>query len=174
MTTRFQAARIHTTKNHATARSLALLLGCWLGLAAFAQADDAAPAGSAEGAVEAVIRSLQEHWNRGDMTGYLARYEESERLRLTFGNTIVEGWDALDSLFRASYPDPERMGRFSIDRIETRQIGDDTAMALGNFTHVFPHETIHGGFTHVLRRDGSGQWIIIHERTSRGEVVATD
>ena len=159
------------TMIHALRKPLILLLGCCLGLPASAQSDS--PAHPDRGAVEAVIRSLQEHWNAGDMAGYLARYVQNDALRLTFGNTIVEGWDALDTLFRASYPDPERMGRFTIDRLETRLVDDDAAIALGNFTHVFPHETIKGGFTHVLRRTADGDWIIVHERTSRGEVIVT-
>ena len=133
-----------------------------------------AVAGGPEEEAAAVVRSLQDHWNRGDMTGYLARYARDEKLRLTFGNTIVEGWEALDALFRTSYPDPVRMGRFTIDQLDTRLLNDDMAIVHGNFTHVFPHETIKGGFTHVLSRNESGDWLIVHERTSRGEVIQTD
>ena len=147
---------------------LALFLGCWLSIPGYAAAADEE---ADKRAAEAVIRSLQEHWNRGDMDAYLARYEPADTLRLTFGNTIVEGWDALDTLFRASYPDPERMGRFTIDRLETRIVDGDTAIAYGNFTHVFPHETVKGGFSHVLQRNESGEWVIVHERTSRGETI---
>lgn len=126
-----------------------------------------------EHAVADVIMSLPESWNSGDMTGYLDQYQKDASLSLTFGNTVVQGWSALDSLFRKSYPDPVRMGRFSIDRVDVTLLGDDAAIAYGNFTHVFPKETIKGGFTHVLSRDESGRWIIRHERTSRGEVLET-
>ena len=125
-------------------------------------------------AVEDVIWSLQETWNRGDMQGYLALYQQDDSLRLTFGNTIVEGWNALDTLFRKSYPDPLRMGRFSIDELNVQMLGDDTAVAFGNFTHVFPHETIRGGYSHVLTQTQGGEWVIRHERTSRGEVIETE
>ncbi|MEM1187159.1 MAG: hypothetical protein AAGI72_01460 [Pseudomonadota bacterium] len=161
-----------TTTNEIMRKILALLLGCHLSLAAFAQTQ--APDKADRDAAEAVIHSLQERWNRGDMTGYLARYKQDDSLRLAFGNTIVEGWGALDTLFRATYPDPERMGRFTIDRIETRLVDGDTALAVGNFTHVFPHETIKGGFTHVLQRADARAWVIVHERTSRGEVIITE
>jgi uncharacterized protein (TIGR02246 family) len=146
----------------------ALILGCCLAISAHAAAADEE---ADKRAAEAVIRSLQEHWNRGDMDAYLARYEAADTLRLTFGNTIIEGRDALDALFRASYPDPERMGRFTIERLDTRIIDADTAIAHGNFTHVFPHETVRGGFSHVLHRSASGEWVIVHERTSRGETI---
>jgi len=153
----------------------ALFLGCCLavlGPAAISDTgNDMSAAETDKSAAAAVIRSLQEHWNRGDMSAYLALYESSDTLRLTFGNTIVEGWDALDELFRTSYPDPVRMGRFTIDRLDTRLIDSDTAIAHGNFTHVFPHETVKGGFSHVLHRSDAGDWVIVHERTSRGETI---
>ena len=126
-----------------------------------------------EAAVAGVIVTLQETWNSGDMSGYLAQYQQDDSLRLTFGNTIVEGWSALNSLFRKSYPDPERMGRFTVDRVHVQMLSGDVAVAYGNFTHVFPKETIKGGFTHVLTRDVSRRWLIRHERTSRGEVLET-
>ena len=124
-----------------------------------------------ENAVEARIVALQTTWNRGDMAGYLANYHQDESLVLTFGNTVIEGWEALDVLFRQSYPDPERMGRFAIERLDVQVLGPDAAIAYGNFTHVFPSETVKGGFSHVLTRSADGTWLIRHERTSRGEVI---
>lgn len=134
------------------------------------------PGASAEAAADAVrarLQALQASWNRGDMAGYLANYHRDADLVLSFGNTIVEGWDRLDALFRSSYPDPPRMGRFTIDRLQVKLLGDDAAIAFGNFTHVFPTETIKGGFSQVLTPDKDGSWRIRHERTSRGEVLHT-
>ena len=128
---------------------------------------------SPQDSVTAVIRALQSHWNRGDMDAYLALYQQDDSLALTFGNTVVEGWAALDSLFRQSYPDHERMGRFTVDRLHVLMLDADTGVAYGNFTHVFPSETIKGGFSHVIVRGEDGLWRIRHERTSRGEVIAS-
>ncbi|MFN2289481.1 MAG: SgcJ/EcaC family oxidoreductase [Chromatocurvus sp.] len=133
-----------------------------------AQAEDA------ESEVRAVIAGLQTSWNAADMDGYLAAYNRDDSMSLTYGNTVVQGWDALNALFRKSYPDEERMGKFSIDSIAVTLLGDDAAVAYGNFTHVFPEETIHGGYSHVLARLEDGRWIIQHERTSRGDVIAAD
>lgn len=147
---------------------LLLCLGTLMSLTG-ARAQEVAP----RGAPEAVIMGLEEAWNRGDMSAYLDLYQKDESLSLTFGNTVVQGWTALDALFRKSYPDPVRMGRFSIDRIDVLLVGDDAAVAYGNFTHVFPTETIKGGFSHVLSLTQDGSWVIRHERTSRGEVIET-
>ncbi|MFT4874939.1 YybH family protein [Congregibacter sp.] len=133
-----------------------------------AQADDAGVE------VRAVIEGLETSWNSGDMDGYLAAYRMDESMSLTFGNTVVQGWDKLNLLFRASYPDEARMGKFSIDSIAVTVLEDAAAVAYGNFTHVFEEETIIGGYTHVLKRAADGRWIIQHERTSRGEVIGSD
>ena len=110
-------------------------------------------------------------WNAGDMDGYLSAYRRDDSMSLTYGNTVVQGWDALNALFRKSYPDEERMGKFTIDSIAVTLLGDDAAVAYGNFTHVFTGETIHGGYSHMLSRGEGGGWLIQHERTSRGEVI---
>lgn len=130
-------------------------------------------AADAESDVRAVIAGLQTTWNAGDMDGYLSAYRRDDSMSLTYGNTVVQGWDALDTLFRQSYPDEARMGKFTIDSIAVTLLGDDAAIAYGNFTHVFIEETIAGGYSHVLARDDAGDWLIQHERTSRGEVTPT-
>jgi len=124
-----------------------------------------------EADVATAILTLEISWNSGDMAAYLAQYQQDDTLSLTFGNTVVKGWKAMDSLFRASYPDPIAMGRFILDQVDVRMLSDDIAVAFGNFTHFFPHETVKGGFSHVLKRNDQGAWIIQHERTSRGETI---
>ncbi len=131
-------------------------------------------ADAAEDTARERIEALQETWNRGDMGAYLANYHRDAPMVLSFGNTLVQGWNALDELFRQSYPDPLRMGRFTIDELHVQVLEPTVAIAFGNFTHVFPTETIKGGFSHVLTREGEGPWLIRHERTSRGEVLHTE
>ena len=131
-------------------------------------------AADAESEVRAVIQGLQSTWNDADMAGYLSAYHRDDSMSLTYGNTVVQGWEALDALFRKSYPDEARMGKFTIDSIAVTLLGDDAAVAYGNFTHVFAHETIHGGYSHVLSRNDDGRWMIQHERTSRGEVISSE
>jgi ketosteroid isomerase-like protein len=60
------------------------------------------------------------------------------------------------------------MGDFETRDVAVRFTGTDIAIASGGFEHVFPTETIVGSFTHVFRRFDDGQWLIIHEHTSRG------
>jgi uncharacterized protein (TIGR02246 family) len=132
-----------------------------------------ARAADPEEGVRAVIEGLQTSWNAGDMDGYLDAYRRDASMSLTFGNTVVQGWQALNTMFRSHYPDRARMGTFTIDSLAVTLLGPDAAIAYGNFTHVFTEETIAGGYSHVLTRDDDGRWLIQHERTSRGEVTPT-
>jgi uncharacterized protein (TIGR02246 family) len=125
-----------------------------------------------ENRVRRVIAGLETTWNGADMEGYLSAYRQDNSLSLTYGNTVVQGFDAMNTLFRNSYPDEMRMGKFTIDEITVTMLGD-TALAYGNFTHIFSEETVIGGYSHVLVKQGD-DWIILHERTSRAEVIATE
>ncbi len=131
----------------------------------------AALAGPPENDVEAVIRGLQTDWNAADMSAYLDAYRRDDQLRLVFGKTSLTGWDTVNRVFREQYPDETRMGKFTIESLAVRLLGEDTAIASGAFEHIFPHETIRGAFTHVLTRDADGTWKIEHEHTSRGETI---
>ena len=119
-------------------------------------------------AVRAVLAAMENAWNAGDMDGYLDAYASRGSMSLAFGNQSVGSRAELDSLFRQAYPDPERMGRFTIDTFTVDFLRPDIAVAHGRFTHYFPHEIVHGGYSHVLSREDDGRWVIRHERTSRG------
>ncbi len=157
----------HKKNNTASATLLSVVLASLVQLSP-------AWAGDSEAEVKTVIAGLESTWNDADMDGYLAAYRRDASMSLTYGNSVVQGWDALNTLFRTSYPDEARMGKFTIDSIAVTIMGDDAAVAYGNFTHVFTEETIIGGYTHVLTREADGSWIIQHERTSRGKVIAAE
>ena len=128
-------------------------------------------AGSSEDEVAAVIRGLQTDWNGGDMTAYLQAYVQSDELRLLSSAGIYKGWDAVNTTFREQFPDEPRMGDFTVDGLEVRLLTDDIAFASGSFEHVFTELTVRGSFSHVLKRQEDGRWLIELEHVSRTEVI---
>lgn len=127
------------------------------------------PAADPSADVRAVLASMEKAWNAGDMAGYLDAYARGDGMSLAFGNQSVGSWQELDTLFRQAYPDPARMGRFTIETYNVSFLRPDVAVAYGRFTHYFPHEIVHGGYSHVFTQNDEGHWQIRHERTSRGE-----
>lgn len=150
-------------KRMMTLRLLCLMAVLTLGTVSSAHAGGNTP--------ESVIHGLQTDWNNADMDAYLGAYRGDDQLRLVFGNTVVKGMDAVSKLFRANYHDEHTMGKFTVESLSVRHVSDDVAIATGTFQHVFPHETVDGGFSHVLHREESGKWVIQHEHTSRGQVT---
>ena len=65
------------------------------------------------------------------------------------------------------------MGDFTVDSLEVRLLTDDVAVASGAFEHVFAELTVRGSFSHVLKKQDDGRWLIEHEHTSRTEVIET-
>lgn len=130
-------------------------------------------ADSAEEDVRVVIEALQTDWNGGDMTAYLAAYVQNDDMRMLSSAGIYEGWNTVNSIFREHFPDEPRMGDFTVDSLEVRLLTDDVAVASGAFEHVFAELTVRGSFSHVLKKQEDGRWLIEHEHTSRTEVIET-
>ena len=130
-------------------------------------------ADSGEEDVRLVIDALQTDWNGGDMTAYLAAYVQNDEMRMLSSAGIYDGWNTVNSIFREQFPDEPRMGDFTVDSLEVRLLTDDVAVASGAFEHVFAELTVRGSFSHVLKKQDDGRWLIEHEHTSRTEVIET-
>ena len=129
--------------------------------------DKAGDSPDAEGEVRAVLKSLQEDWNRGDMQAYLDAYWDDEGLTLVFGDQVISGKSNMTRMFTTGWPDEEKMGDFATANEAVTLLGRDTAGTKGTFQHQFTDELVVGAFTHVLQRMGDGEWRIVHEHTSR-------
>jgi limonene-1,2-epoxide hydrolase len=127
----------------------------------------AAKAAKNEEAIRQLTAKLAIDWNGGDMEGYLAAYWNSEDFSLVFGDRAIRGWQAVAEMFRGAWSSEEAMGDFRSRDVVVRQIGPDTVISSGGFTHVFPTETVEGGFSHVWKQQDEGRWVIVHEHTSR-------
>jgi len=117
--------------------------------------------------IETLTEKLETDWNSGDMDAYLAAYWNDANMSLMFGDGGLRGWQAVKDLFSSSWTTEEAMGDFEVDEMEVRMIRPDIAIASGSFEHRFPAETIVGAFTHVWQHTEGGEWLIVHEHTSR-------
>jgi ketosteroid isomerase-like protein len=58
------------------------------------------------------------------------------------------------------------MGRLTLSGLEITPLGDTAALTLGQWKLDRQSEPVSGNFTLVLRKI-DGQWVIIHDHTSR-------
>ena len=93
------------------------------------------------------------------------------RFKVISSAGIYRGWSTADTIFREQFPDETAMGDFHVDGLEVRLLTDDVALASGSFEHGFTDASIQGSFSHVLRRQAEGRWLIELEHVSRTTAV---
>jgi uncharacterized protein (TIGR02246 family) len=121
-----------------------------------------------EVAVVAVLDEQRAAWNRGDLDGFLAGYERSDRLLFTSGANIQRGFDETRNKYRARYGQaPETMGQLRFEILDVRQLGmcADAAVVLGRYEVTETAVAGAGVFSVILERHGD-RWEIVHDHTS--------
>jgi uncharacterized protein (TIGR02246 family) len=143
---------------------------------AIAQADlarvtrliDAAQAQNVEAssAIEAVLNTQQEAWNRGDIDAFMEHYWKSGDLTFSSGGETTRGWNETLARYRERYSTPEKMGRLKLSDFEITTLGESAALVLGEWRVERDDEPLAGNFSLVLRKM-DGRWVIVHDHTSR-------
>lgn len=129
---------------------------------------EALPPGQA--AVESVLRTQQDAWNRHDLESFMAGYWNSPGLTFFSGATERKGWQATLDRYRAAYASPgHEMGKLEFSELRIEMLGADAAFVRGSWHLTMPDgKTPHGLFTLVFRKFPEG-WKIVHDHTSSAE-----
>jgi uncharacterized protein (TIGR02246 family) len=132
------------------------------------KAADAPP--SSKAAVEAVLRTQQDAWNRHDLDAFMAGYWNSPELTFFSGANERKGWQATLDRYRAAYASPgHEMGKLEFSALRIEMLGPDAAFVRGSWHLIMSDgKTPHGLFTLVFRRFPEG-WKIVHDHTSVAE-----
>jgi ketosteroid isomerase-like protein len=129
---------------------------------------DATP--SSEAAVEAVLRTQQDTWNRHDLDAFMAGYWNSPELTFFSGANERNGWQATLDRYRATYASPgHEMGKLEFSGLRIEMLGPEAALVRGSWHLTMSDgKTPHGLFTLVFRKFPEG-WMIVHDHTSAAE-----
>ncbi len=88
---------------------------------------------SIRAAVESVLRTQEDAWNRGDLDSFMEHYWKSESLTFSSGGKTTRGWTETLNRYRERYPTPEKMGRLRFGGLEITPLGDSAALVLGQW-----------------------------------------
>lgn len=126
--------------------------------------------GGAKAAIERVLRTQQEAWNRHDLEGFMAGYWNSPELTFFSGAQEHNGWQATIARYRATYASPgHEMGKLEFSDLRIEVLGADAAFVRGSWLLTMSEgKTPHGLFTLVFRKF-SEEWKIVHDHTSAAE-----
>jgi ketosteroid isomerase-like protein len=121
-------------------------------------------------AVERVLRTQQEAWNRHDLDGFMAGYWNSPDLTFFSSAKQTSGWQATIDRYRATYDSPgHEMGKLEFSGLRIEMLGPDSAFVRGAWHLTMSDgKTPHGLFTLMFRKFPDG-WKIIHDHTSVAE-----
>jgi beta-aspartyl-peptidase (threonine type) len=121
-------------------------------------------------AVERVLRTQQEAWNRHDLEGFMAGYWNSQQLTFFSGGTEQDGWQATMDRYLAKYASPgHEMGKLEFSGLRVEVLSQDAAFVRGSWKLTMSDgKTPHGLFTLVFRKFPEG-WKIVHDHTSAAE-----
>jgi beta-aspartyl-peptidase (threonine type) len=117
-------------------------------------------------AVESVLRTQEDAWNRGDIDAFMEHYWKSEELTFSSEGKTTRGWTATLQRYRERYPTPEKMGRLKLDGLEISPLNSSAALVLGQWRIEREGGPLAGNFSLVLR-NVEDRWLIVHDHTSR-------
>lgn len=120
-----------------------------------------------KGAVEQVLHTQQDSWNRHDLEGFMAGYWNSPELTFFSGAHETSAWQgALDRYRKVYQGEGKEMGKLEFSNLRIEALGTDAAFVRGSWHLTMSDgKTPHGLFTLVFRKFPDG-WKIVHDHTS--------
>ncbi|MGA2102249.1 MAG: nuclear transport factor 2 family protein [Candidatus Sulfotelmatobacter sp.] len=129
-----------------------------------------AAAQESKSAVEQVLLTQQDAWNRHDLDAFMAGYWNSPDLTFFSGDKEQHGWQATIDRYKARYAGPgHEMGKLEFSNLRIESLGPEAAFVRGAWHLTMSDgKTPHGLFTLVFRKFPEG-WKIIHDHTSSAD-----
>jgi uncharacterized protein (TIGR02246 family) len=126
--------------------------------------------GNSTTAIEQVLRTQQDAWNRHDLEAFMAGYWDSPDLTFFSGAKETSGWQGTLDRYRATYASAgHEMGKLDFSDLRIEMLGPEAAFVRGSWQLTLSDgKTPHGRFTLVFRKFPDG-WKIIHDHTSAAE-----
>ncbi|MEZ0495059.1 SgcJ/EcaC family oxidoreductase [Sphingomonas sp. IW22] len=128
----------------------------------------AAPPGSDEGEIRAVIARMEAAWNRGDFRGYMDGFLNPDVVFVSRGRFQSDWQGTLDHYVRDYGGRPERRGRLHFYDIRVEMLAPDAAQLISRFHLDRPEQPQYGVNTRLMRKV-NGRWVIALNHVSAVE-----
>ncbi|HWG46621.1 MAG TPA: nuclear transport factor 2 family protein [Gemmataceae bacterium] len=117
-------------------------------------------------AIKTLLNDQVTAWNKGDLSGFMKGYWESDQLTFFSGSTRTSGWKSTLERYRKKYQsEGKEIGHLSFEELSIDFLGPEHALVRGRFLLQMKDTKRTGLFMLILRRTRSG-WCIIHDHTS--------
>jgi uncharacterized protein (TIGR02246 family) len=124
-----------------------------------------AQAPSVQTAIENVLKTQVQAWNRGDIQSFVSAYAED---CIFVGNHVLQGRAQLLARYQKTYPSPEAMGKLTFQNLAVHQLDQQIATAIGEW-HIDRSATSGGpvgGIFSLVLQNREGTWQIVLDHTA--------
>lgn len=118
-------------------------------------------------AINAVLHTQAEAWNRGDIDAFMEGYVKSDELRFASGGTITYGWQTTLERYKKGYPDKAAMGTLAFSDLVVTMLAPDAALVFGKWELTRAADKPWGLFTLTMKKTAAG-WKVFQDHTSSG------
>jgi uncharacterized protein (TIGR02246 family) len=118
--------------------------------------------------IEAVVRTQEAAWNRGDVEGFMnAGYWRSPDLTFFSGGKVTRGFEPVLAGYLERYKSKgTETGKLAFTQLDVQPLSEDAAIVRGRWDlHYEKQPDVGGLFTLVFRMTKDG-WRIVHDHTS--------
>lgn len=119
----------------------------------------------AGGEIRQLMAEQTSAWNKGDITGYMQTYWQSDSLLFIGSHGPTYGWQPTLERYKKSYPDTAAMGKLDFNILEIKQLAKDLCFVVGKWHLQRTAGDMQGSFTLLVKRI-KGQWKIIADHSS--------
>jgi uncharacterized protein (TIGR02246 family) len=161
-------------------RDARCLLGSWTLMALLALASATArsalapePEAAAKEEILALVRQMQDAWNRGDFRGYMQGFKNPDVIFVS-GGRFQSGWQGtLDHYVRDYGSSAEARGRLRFFDIRIEVLAPDAAQLISRYELLRPQHPQYGINTRLLRKL-DGRWVISVNHVSSTETTPAE
>lgn len=120
---------------------------------------------SEEVAINKMLQTQVEAWNKGNIEKFMVGYWESDSLLFIGKNGPKYGYNTTLSNYKKSYPDTISMGKLKSDIISMQKISPKCFFVVGKWHLTRSIGNIEGHYTLLIRKI-NGKWVVVADHSS--------
>jgi len=119
----------------------------------------------AEQQILGILDRQTEAWNRGDLSGFMNGYWESDSLMYIGKSGVTYGYASTLQRYQQNYGDTSRMGRLTFRILHVKRLSPRYFLVVGQWSLRRSAGDVGGHYTLLFRRM-AGQWVIVSDHSS--------
>lgn len=118
-----------------------------------------------EQAIRKLLSAQVDEWNKGNITGYMHGYWESDSLVFIGKNGPNYGYNNTLMRYQKAYPDAAHMGKLTSTIVSMKKLSPDYYFIIGKWQLIRSAGDVGGSYTLLLHKI-NGRWVIIVDHSS--------